>query len=87
MEDVRTLDKKKKTRITLVQDSAISEILLGCKGRSASLEIIRATTHRLQSPPDFNFCRCTRWSASAVVLHPTDTYERKTKSGLSTGRS
>ena len=33
--------------ITLVKDSAISEILLGCKDRSRSLEMIRATTRCL----------------------------------------
>ena len=38
------------SRITLVKDAAISEILLGCKGRSGSLEMIRATTRSLQSP-------------------------------------
>ena len=45
------------SRITLVKDSAISEILLGCKGRSGSLEMIRATTRCLQSSSDRNFCR------------------------------
>ena len=30
---------------------------------------------------------CTLWSASAVVLRPTDAYVQKNKSSLSTGRS
>ena len=45
------------SRITLLKDSAISEILLGCKGRSGRLGMIRATTRCLQSPSDRNFCR------------------------------
>ena len=39
------------SRITLVKDSAISEILLGCKGRPGSLEVIRATTRRSKLLP------------------------------------
>ena len=49
------------SRITLVKDSAISEIPLGCKGRSGSLEMIRATTRCLQSPSNRNFCRSKGW--------------------------
>ena len=49
------------SRITLVKDSAISEILLGCKGGSGSLEMIRAATRCLQSPSDRNFCRSKGW--------------------------
>ena len=49
------------SRITLVKESAISEILLGCKGRSGSLEMIPATTRCLQSPSDRNFCGSKGW--------------------------
>ena len=45
------------SRITLMKGSAVSEILVGCKGRSGGLEMIRATTRCLQSPSDLNFCR------------------------------
>ena len=43
--------------IFLVKDSVISEILLGCKGRSASLKMIRVAARHLQSPSNRTFCR------------------------------
>ena len=42
---------------------------------------------RLRRRPIQTITSYTQCSASAVVLHPTDTCERKTESGLSTGRS
>ena len=42
------------SKISSVKDSNMSEILLGFKGRSGSLEIIRATKRCLRSPPDLN---------------------------------
>ena len=54
------------SRITLVKDWSFSEMLLGCKGRLGSLEMIRANTRCLQSPSDRNFCRSKGWIWSFV---------------------
>ena len=55
-------------KITLVKDSAISEILFGCNGISVILEMIRATAPCLQSPPDRNFCRSNGWNCFFVRM-------------------